>query len=141
MRATRTGELEKENSVLLMEMGRLRQMNNLLQRKLVARQQATDEQLMNLQENLAEFQLDRSQCICAPGITVHCNKSMIGTPQATLADLSSRSRKAHEALEYTVVCCKRILCCEDIDASSDTRREAMELLKALAAKHFMYVHH
>jgi len=137
MRATRMGELEKENDVLLVEVGRLRQMNDLLHRKLVAGQQAMDAYVIHLQRKLAELQLHRARCICVPRVSVHCEKSMIGSPKESLADLSSRSRKAHEALEYTVSCCKNVVSCDDADA----RREAMELLTAVAKKHFMYVHH
>lgn len=137
MRATRLCELEKENHVLLTEVARLRQMNELVHRRMSMRQQAADAHEMGLQRKVAEPKLERKQCVCISGLSAQCGKTR--NPADTVADIRARIRIAHEAIEHAVSYCKHILRSDTIQPYDRIKKDVVELLGAIASQHSMYV--
>lgn len=137
MRATRLLELEKENQVLLTEVARLRQMNELVHRRMSMRQQPADAHGMGLQSKVAELKLERKQRMCISGPSAQCGKTR--NPADALADIRARIMIAHEAIEHAVSHCKHILRSDTIHPYDHIKKDVMGLLGAIASQHSMYV--
>lgn len=92
-------ECSKENRVLLEEVDRLRQMNAVLKKQLVAKGEACAGQVDSLREELQQFKRDCKACVCYASQNDAWTREEWGyDEQSTAKKLLIRSRCSYDAI-------------------------------------------
>lgn len=132
IRATQMDEVSRENKVLLDEVDRLRQMNDVLKKQLAAREETCTGQLTAMKEELQQHKRVGRACICQASEQETWNREGWGyDEQLTAKKMLSRLRCAYDTAFQALSFCVESSASGKLGASERSKNSVEVQIRAL----------